>query len=168
MDFRDLPVFTAVRSFWGAPEPSFPVCATVFCPRLSPLPLPPSSALLTCAPTQYTLEGCSPSSPSHQSLFLRDSQALWLLHPVLLLRTLNMKAIDQRASAKRKALITEVPRGRLEARTKFNFGNMMKKKDKKRKDTHTHFGNGCQACFQSGGNVIKYEFGRVATRIKIL
>lgn len=79
-----------------------------------------------------------------------------------------MKAIDKRASAKRKALITEVPRGRLEARTKFNFGNMMKKKDKKRKDTHTHFGNGCQACFQSGGNVIKYEFGRVATRIKIL
>lgn len=120
------------------------------------------------APTQYTLEGCSPSSPSHQSLFLRDSQALRLLHPVLLLRTLNVKAIDKRASAKRKALITEVPRGRLEARTKFNFGNMMKKKDKKRKDTHTHFGNGCQACFQSGGNVIKYEFGRVATRIKIL
>lgn len=49
VDFRDLPVFTAVRSVWGAPEPSFPVCTTVFCPRLSPLPLPPSSALLTCA-----------------------------------------------------------------------------------------------------------------------
>lgn len=36
VDFRDLPVFTAVRSVWGAPEPRFPVCTTVFCPRLSP------------------------------------------------------------------------------------------------------------------------------------